>query len=316
MASRAALGGLALLLALAITLALPASAQASGVIYLPPYMDVDTVLEKTVIDNMAVTVNANSSYTIDLAQRITGIGRVDSVKVIVSRASGSATVKALDANRNVLAKADIVPLASGFTVTLPGNTAFISIENLVTSVWNGSITVVVMSSIDVRLTFQQTQVQVVGGQAVVPAVIEVYSLPQAGSVSLTDDRVDFEVSFEDPNDVDRDGRTVGDSFIYLQAYSGSTPKTYSVQVKITTSAAPGTYTLKITMWLSEGTQLEGDTGANAVAIGSVTLTASITDESSGTITMATRSVSGEWVKYALAGLAGIILGILFLGGRR
>lgn len=311
-------GVLALALALGLV-AVMVGALSTGVLYLPPSVSLKASWEKTILQDYAVSVNANSTYTIDISQYTSGIASIEAVKVIVRDASATATIKALDANGNVLAQADIVPLSGGYVVTFPGNTANITIENLATSVWNGTITVVVQSSIDVKLVFQQTQVTVVGGQALVPATIEVYSLPASGSVSLTVDRVDFSVAFEDPSDVDGDGKTVGDSFIYLQAYSGSTPQTYDVQVKITTSAGPGTYTIKITMWFHEGVKLEGDPNDNPVAIGDMSLTAVLTDGS----TTATASPgiiedikSRGWVKYAIVGLAGIIIGMLFLGGRR
>ena len=327
---RRLLAVLPVLLAIAIGLAAPlASAYTSGVVYLPPRASFSVPYEKVVAEGLTVQVPAASTdangntvpgtNTIDLAQYTSGLAGIQAIKVRVTDASGQVTLKAVDANGSVIAQADVIPLASGYEVTLPGTTANITIENLMQNIWQGTITIVVQTSIDVELQFQQSQITVVGGQGLAPATIVVKSLPAAGSLSLSDDRLDFSVTFSDPSDVDQDGKTDSDTHIYVQSHSDpNNPATYDVQVKVSTSAAPGTYTVKLYLYYYEGLRLDVDPPAPGVEgqkIGELTLNVALQDDGTGTV-QPQPVEDGIPVKWALAVLFLVIIFMAFMAMMR
>ncbi|MEB3861467.1 MAG: hypothetical protein GSR84_04515 [Desulfurococcales archaeon] len=312
---------LPILAILGLALAPVSQAYTSGVVYLPPSVSFKATYEKTIVGSMQFSVDANSTKSIDL-RNYTLPGSIDAVIVKIDSASGQAKLSAKDANGNTIATADIVPLSSGFVTTLPGTTRIIDIQNLATSIWNGTITVVVQSGIDVDLEFQQTSITVVNGQGIASADLVVKNLPEAGSVNLVvysvQPRASFQASFQDPNDVDNDGKTMDDSFIYLKAHSDpANPVTHPVQVKITTGPQPGTYSVTLRMYYHPGTQLDVDPAPpsdQGQPLGDVSLSVALQDTGSGTATIQpdkdnTIAIPVTW---ALAVLFLVVIGMILM----
>jgi len=309
---------------LAMLLAPVSSAYASGVVYLPPKASFKATYEKTIVDAMQFSVNANSTKSIDL-RNYTLPGSIDAVIVKIDQASGSAKLMAKDENGTAVATADIIPLSSGYTVTLPGTTRVIDIQNLATSVWEGVITITIKSSMEAELVFQQSSITIQNGVGIANAQIVVKSLPE-GSLSLSVAEVSpypgvlWEAKFMDPNDVDNDGKTSNDEFIYQPGHNDpNNPATYNVQVKIQVgNTAPGTYTAELRMWLHEGVQLDVDPpnpSDQPVKLGDVTLTVALQDDQSGSATVAPpeedNTIAGIPLKWAVAGLFFLLLVFLF-----
>ncbi len=326
---RGALAALAAILAVLGIVVAPfadvAMAQASGVAYLPPSVQFKTQIEKTVLSNYQVDVPAATqdattgavtpgTASIDLSQYLPQGISVDAVRVKIENASGNATIKALDAQGNVLASADIVPLASGYETVLPPETTQIQIENLASQVWQGVITVVVEAGIEVELRFHQTQINITNGQAIVGADIVVKRLPYAGSLSLVDDKAEFDVGFWDSMDVDGDGKAAPDRFIAVQPHTDATnPVTITTDARITTSAPEGTYTVKVTMYFHEDTQLAGDYN-NAVKVGELAMTVTLAGDGTGTAEVS--EDSGEGIDWKMLGLGAVAaVAIIFLASR-
>ena len=317
---------LPILAILGLALAPVSQAYTSGVVYLPPSVTFKATYEKTIVDSMQFSVNANSTKSIDL-RNYTLPGSIDAVIVKVTGASGQAKLTAKDANGNAVASADIIPLSSGYTVTLPGNTRVIDIQNSLNAIWNGTITIVVQTTNRVTLEFQQTQIVITSGIGIANADIVVYRLAEAGSLGLTVFRVQpiasFNIYFADPNDVDGDGKTSNDKFIYVQAHNDeNNPARYPVQVKIVPPSQTGTYSVTLRMYYHPGVQLDVDPpappGDQGQPLGDVSLSVALQGDQSGTATVQSDDEGIDWetVKYALAFLFLLVIIVIFMAMKK
>ncbi|BBC20927.1 major virion protein [Aeropyrum globular virus 1] len=308
--NKAVLAVLAPLLALLLALAPVASAAGpSGVAYLPPSVAIEGAIQHKALEGYSISIPASDGttaqvVTVDLSQYLPSGFDVDGVRLIVeSTASDKIVVKALDANSNVLAQADVVPLSSGYEVTLPAGTTQLQFESLSTTVWEGTITVIVESAIDIDLVFQSTQITLTNGYAEVPAQVKVYNSP-AGELFLTDDRLDFEVKFKDTSD--------NDTRVEIQAHNDpANPAIYDTIVAISTSAEPGTYTIKVTMWLYNN-------ALNAeYEIDSFDFTVTLEGDGSGTATVSEQAeeLSLDWGMIGLGAVAAVVIVFLLARAR-
>ena len=239
-----------LALLLPILLVAPA-AGASGVIYLPQVVDGKATIDVEILRDYAVSVDAGQDtnadgaidtpgvYQIDLTQYLPVGLTYDTVIVKVFDASHSVDLVALDANNTEIARADVIPLATGYSVTLPKETTVIKIENLAAQVWSGTITVIVQSTVDIDIQFGQTQVNIVAGYAEVPATVVVYTAPD-GSLILKEGNyyTEFDVKFKE-------------GMIQVPAHSDpANPLNIPATIAIATTAQPGTYNLVLEAWFN------------------------------------------------------------------
>ena len=319
---------LPVLVALALAFVPIGQAYTSGVVYLPPSVSFKTTYEKTIVDQMQFSVNANSTKSIDL-RNYTLPGIIHAVIVKIDGASGNVKLTAKDENGTAVASADVVPLASGYTVTLPGSTRVIDIQNSLNAIWNGTITIIVQATNKVELEFEETQIVITSGVGIANAEIVVYRLAEAGSLGLSvydvRPRASFDVMFVDPSDVDGDGKTSNDEFIYVKAHNdASNPARYPVQVKIIPPSRPGTYSVTLNMHYLAGVQMDVDPwppGAQPETLGTISLSVALQDTGSGTVTVQPdeddNTIAGIPVKWALAVLfLLVIVAILMSMGRK
>ena len=327
---RGALAALAVLaVILGVALAPVASAQASGVAYLPPSVSFQAQIEKVILENYQVDVPAATqdattgavtpgTAVVDLSQYLPAGVNIEAVKVIVHQPASNTKITALDGAGNALATVDVIPLSSGFEALLPAGTASIQLENYdLNAVWSTQITVKVLSSIDVELRFTNNTIEIVGGQAIVPVDIVVKTLPGDGSLALGEDRTDFEVMFWDSVDVDQDGRTAPDRMIAVRAHSDpANPAVYTTDMKITTSAQPGTYTVKVYLFYYEGIEM----AAEPFKVGELAMTVTLSGDGSGEAVVSDNGEDGDdgaswWKWVGLGAVAAVALVFLFSRAR-
>jgi len=136
-----------LALLLVFSLSMPSFAFTYGTVHISGPTSVEATISAKIVDSQAVNVNANGTYRFNITPPkgwdLPGV--IDAVIVKVSSTASGAKLVALDANGTQIATADIVPLSSGFSMTFPGNTASVEIQNLGTSIWQGTITILVQS---------------------------------------------------------------------------------------------------------------------------------------------------------------------------
>lgn len=295
-----------------------AFAAQTGIAYLPPSVTADATLEVPILEDYLVqapasTTDANGNTvpgvaTVDLTQYMPQGITPDAIRVVITNATGDATLKALDSAGTVLATASIVPLSSGFEVTLPGATAQLQIENLATQVWEGTITVIVESAIKIELNFIDRQITITNGYGEAAAEVVVYQAPDGYVRLLSYDpnpsdsipiiqlfKVEFKGNY---------GR------VDVQAHSDpANPVRIPATVAITTSADAGTYDVGVKMYFFNATtQAE-------VEVGDFSITVALQGDASGTATADAQQQAAEEegdsrVTYAAAGVAAAFLVIL------
>ena len=189
--------------------------------------------------------------------------------------------------------------------------------------WSDTVTVVVLSTISVSLQFGVQSIEVQGGQAIVPVTVIVEQLPVEGSFSLADDKAEFDIHFFDSADADGDGKTAPDKYIYSQAHNDpANPISINTDIRILTSAQPGTYTVKLTMYFHENYRLEGDPGQGFQVGDGVALTISLQGDAGGATDQppAEEEQASEGINFTLVAMAAgalVVLAIILkaMGGR-
>jgi len=256
---------IALLLAPAIALANTATVQV--------YTE-KAILQVSVYES-AVSYAANGSIDINVSVPSWLSGYVDAVVVHIYNASGQTQLAAYDANNTQLATASVVPLSSGYSVTLPADTTKVTLSG--SQAWSGTLKIVVESTIEFQVT-PPTQITIANGQGEGLAHIKQVSGP-AGQIYLVELDPNFDISFRDETP-----EYQGDTFVETTGAGWEA----DVPIVVTTSAQPGTYNVDVTMYfkaqdvgalevatLSFTFDLSGDTGTGS---GSTTTT-STTSES-------------------------------------
>ena len=308
--------GLAALAVVMLLAPLPALAASEGVVYLPPRVDGRATLSVPILENYALQVPAGTdsnadgvidtpgTASIDLSQYLPQGLSPDAIRVFVKDASGSVTVKALDSSGATLAQADVVPLSSGYEVTFPGTTVTLGFENLASQVWQGTITVVVESTIDIDLEFKVNQVNITNGYGEAPAEVVVYSAPQ-GYVRLLeyDPNPSDSISILSLFDVTFKGNY---GRVDIPAHSDpQNPLRIPATVAITASAPAGTYDVGVRMYFYDSvTQTE-------VEVADLSLTVSLSGDASGTAEVSQEESEGfNWKAFGIGAVA--VVAVLLL----
>ena len=185
-----------------------------------------------------VSIAANSTFDIPVNVPDWLSGHVDAIRVYIINASGSASLTALDANNTKLVTADVIPLSSAYELTLPANTAKISLG--VTSPWNGTVTIIVESGIDFDVNIP-SPITIHNGSAEVTAHVTQKSGP-AGKIALGDDNPYIDIKFRDPQP-----EYSGDDWVETSGAGWEA----DIPVVITAGGVkPGTYVVTVTMYFS------------------------------------------------------------------
>jgi len=225
---------------------------------------------------------------------------IEAVVVKVSSTASGAKLVALDANGTQIATADIVPLSSGFSMTFPGNTASVEIQNLATSVWQGTITILVQSTIKFNFTFPD-QITVQNGQGQGTVFARQVSGP-AGKIFILDSSTKFDVKFKDP--------TPEYSGDYMVETTGAGWSDNIPLVVTAGSVSPGSYSVSFKVYFQDQNGLKAE-----LATYSMSITLNSQGQGQATVQPVDEG-SSKW-KYAGIGVvAGLILAMLFLGGGR
>lgn len=119
-----------------------AFAGPSGVAYVAGPSVVEATIQKTIL-RQDVSIDANSTKYINY----TLPGWVESVVVVIDNATDSVVLEALDSNDSVVATATVVPLSSGYSITLPGSATKLALKNNLGSIWSGTVTIVVQATV-------------------------------------------------------------------------------------------------------------------------------------------------------------------------
>ncbi len=167
-------GSLAFLAALAVALAaLAPAAGASGQLAFNVSTHTFKASVSVPVFNQTVSIPANGTYTINvsLPEGWTA-SDVAAIYVTAYNATGQIGLAAKDANGSQVASGTIVPLSSGYTQTLPPETA--TIELSATEAANATIIVYVDSKpVEFALTFDSSELHVeMGGDAWLHGVIK------------------------------------------------------------------------------------------------------------------------------------------------
>lgn len=297
--------GLLAVLALALAPLAPVSkAYTTGVAYITgPTGIVEATLEKTIV-RQDVSVAANSTKYINY----TLPGWVESVIVYIDNASDSVTLEALDANDSIVASATVVPLSSGYSVTLPASATKIALKNNLGSVWSGTITIVVQATIEFDIPLDGVTITVaehpdgIYGEAQLN--IRQISGP-SGYLAVRELDTRFDSFFIDPTPErpnDHEVETLG----------GGWSETVPFRV-IAYVNQPGTYTHELHVFF----HTNDDTGPLEVEIASYTMTLQMNTDNTGTGTI-TEDDNGAGVGWKWLGvgmIAALVLVWLFRGGR-
>lgn len=196
----------------------------------------------------AVSVAANSTQTINitLPQGWTS-SMIDAVIVTVKNATGSIDLSAKDSAGTVVASATVVPLSSGYQITLPPSTVTIELANSDTAAWNGTIVIYVQATAEFKLSNVPSQLNLqAGGSTSFSALVEQVSGP-AGLLYWT-------------SEVTKNGVATSDiSVSYYWAANGqqtveTTGAGWTGTVVFSLTASPqaaGQYSMKLTMYYEE-----------------------------------------------------------------
>ncbi|MEM4976673.1 MAG: hypothetical protein QXT64_05050 [Desulfurococcaceae archaeon] len=243
------------------------------------------------IYSKTIAIPANTPYVINVTVP-EGV-KADAIKVIIVDYTESIQLKAYEGSTKI-ADITVVPLSTGFSTVLPANTTTIELSNP-TQVWEGTITVLVETSVEFQVTPPSTII-VRNGTGTGNMYVKQVSGP-AGKIFLLDDSLDFDVSFRDP-----EPEYPGDYVVETTGAGWSA----NIPVVVTSTAKPGTYSIKIQMWYSP----LGDVGVQPTLVATFNLSL---DTSAGGLSGSISEVK-EWLKdkwmYIGAGL--IILILLFM----
>ena len=295
-----------------LALAAPVLAQAGTVTF---YVENPTFQGEvyTVVFNDTVALNGTSTapdtFNISIPQQ------GQKVIVRVDNASASATLEALDASGNSLFSASIVPLSSGLSLELPGDTA--TVKLVANNAWSGSITVTVVDLVQFTLlSVTPSSIEIAPGGAKTVTLNFRQESGQAGYAWLMLNEQDTPNAgyFTLVSDPDNDG-------VFYVATPGA-GGTFSIQAEIQVSryAQPGQYRLYIdALWSDVPPQSASDYDVRqTVLVATVDLAA----DGSGTATFDSADQGVDWKWFGVGAV--VVLGLVFIaasgkggrGGRR
>ena len=247
------------------------------------------------IYSKTIAIPANTPYVINVTVP-EGV-KADAIKVIIVDYTESIQLKAYEGSTKV-ADITVVPLSTGFSTVLPANTTTIELSNPI-SVWEGTITVLVETSVEFQVTPPSTII-VKNGTGTGNMYVKQVSGP-AGKIFLLDDSLDFDVSFRDP-----EPEYPGDYVVETTGAGWSA----NVPVVVSSTAKPGTYSIKIQMWYSP----LGDVGVQPTLVATFNLSLDTTAATSG-LTEVKEWLKDKWM-YVGAGLIILILLLMLIPKRR
>ena len=268
--------------------ALAATATVTG----PTKATIDISLK---IYDQAVSVAANSTYTINLTQLIPAGVTPKSIVIEVYNASGEITLNAKYSNGTTIVSSTVVPLASGYSQTLPTETEII--ELAATNAWSGTIKIIVQAAVEFQVTMP-SQIVVTGGKGEAYASIKQISGP-AGKIWLSEDHPSIDVYFRDTTpegSYDREIET-----------SGSGWSDTSVPVVVETSLTSGTYSVTVTMYFQD---IYSDPG---IIYPVATYTVDLALDATGSMPTLSEEENEKWMLLGIGVL--VVLVLIMAGGK-
>ena len=208
-----------------------AAAAANGVVYVSGPSHVEVPIYYTVVNAKNVSIDANGTYVLNVS--VPSGWTPEAVIVNINTNETGARITALDANGTALASADIVPLSTGYYISLPGNTSKVKITSL-GAVWHGTITVLVESSVKFDFEWPQ-KITVVNGTGKATVKVKQVAGPP-GQIFIVETEQKFDVYFDDPTPEYTDDHMVETTGAGWSA---------DVPMVVLSSAAPGTFKIPI-----------------------------------------------------------------------
>lgn len=202
-----------------------------------PVHDAPVTVPAATTDANGNTVPGTQTIQLSIPAGITP----DAVIVRIEQATGAAKLVALDAAGTAIASYDVVPLSTGYTATLPGNTATITIENYdLNESWSGTVVVEVVQLVSFTLVSAPTKIIVPVGQTVTETFVFKQDSGPAGRFYLQGyDPIGITVISEDPTPETASDMYIettgagwqGDVLVKVTVQAGTPAGTYNIQVK-------------------------------------------------------------------------------------